>query len=77
GSAIYGHLVLHLYFGQSVGLVADAIVEITSIVSFILTVLIYREHWLLWLTIDILTISIWVDGILDAAITIAIIPVII
>ncbi|AJI51941.1 nicotinamide mononucleotide transporter [Francisella tularensis] len=76
-SAIYGYFVLHLYFGQSVGLLADAIVEITSIVAFILTVLIYREHWLLWLTIDILTISIWVDGILDAAITIAIIPVII
>ncbi|ABK90594.1 nicotinamide mononucleotide transporter [Francisella tularensis subsp. novicida] len=76
-SAIYGYFVLHLYFGQSVGLFADAIVEVTSIVAFILTVLIYREHWLLWLTIDVLTISIWVDGILDAAITIAIIPVII
>ena len=39
--------------------------------------LIYREHWVLWLTIDILTISIWVSGILDYSITIAIIPVVI
>ncbi|APC92408.1 MULTISPECIES: nicotinamide riboside transporter PnuC [Francisella] len=76
-SAVYGYFVLHLYFGQSVGLFADAIVEVTSIVAFILTVLIYREHWLLWLTIDVLTISIWIDGIVDSVITIAIIPVII
>ncbi|MDE4988267.1 nicotinamide mononucleotide transporter [Francisella tularensis] len=55
-SAIYGYFVLHLNFGQIVGLLDDAIVEITSIVAFILTVLIYSEHWLLWLTIEILTI---------------------
>lgn len=76
-SAIYGYFVLYMYFGQSVGLVADAIVEITSIVAFILTVLLYKEFWILWLTVDVLTISIWVDGILDSAITIAVIPVII
>ncbi|AIT09616.1 nicotinamide mononucleotide transporter [Candidatus Francisella endociliophora] len=76
-STIYGYFVLHLYFGQNVGLVADSIVETTSIVAFILTVLLYKEFWILWLTVDILTISIWVDGILDSAITIAIIPVII
>ncbi|MED7820011.1 MULTISPECIES: nicotinamide riboside transporter PnuC [unclassified Francisella] len=76
-STIYGYFVLHLYFGQNVGLVADAIVEVTSIVAFILTVLLYKEFWILWLTVDVLTISIWVDGILDSVITIAIIPVII
>ncbi|ALB02187.1 nicotinamide mononucleotide transporter [Francisella persica ATCC VR-331] len=76
-SALYGYFVLYLHFGQSVGLFADAIVEVTSIVAFILTVLIYREHWLLWLTIDVLTISIWVDGVINSSITIAIIPVII
>lgn len=76
-SAIYGYFILHIYFGQSVGLFADAIVEVTSVIAFILTVLIYREHWILWLTIDVLTISIWVDGIFDSMITIAIIPVII
>jgi nicotinamide mononucleotide transporter len=76
-STLYGYFVLHLYFGQNVGLVADAIVEVTSIVAFILTVLLYKEFWILWLTVDVLTISIWVDGILDSVITIAIIPVII
>lgn len=76
-STIYGYFVLHLYFGQNVGLVADAIVEVTSIIAFILTVLLFKEFWILWLAVDVLTISIWVDGILDSAITIAIIPVII
>jgi nicotinamide mononucleotide transporter len=76
-STIYGYFVLHLYFCQNVGLVADSIVEVTSIVAFILTVLLYKEFWILWLTVDVLTISIWVDGILDSVITIAIIPVII
>lgn len=76
-SAVYGYFILHLYFGQNVGLVADAIVETTSIVAFVLTVLLYKEFWILWLAVDVLTISIWVDGILDSAITIAIIPVII
>lgn len=76
-STVYGYLVLHLFFGQSVGLVADAIVEVTSVIAFILTVLLYREFWILWLTVDVLTISIWVGGILDSVITIAVIPVII
>ncbi|MFV9925208.1 MAG: nicotinamide mononucleotide transporter [Francisella endosymbiont of Hyalomma scupense] len=59
------------------GLLAYAIVEVTSIVAFILTVLIYREHWLLCMTIDVLTISIWIDRVIDSFITIAIILVII
>lgn len=52
-STIYGYFVLHLYFGQNVGLVADAMVEVTSIVAFILTVLLYKEFWMLWLTVDV------------------------
>ncbi|MFV9973235.1 MAG: nicotinamide mononucleotide transporter [Francisella endosymbiont of Hyalomma asiaticum] len=59
------------------GLFAYAIVEVTSIVAFILKVLIYREHWLLCMTIDVLTISIWIDRVIYSFITIAIILVII
>ena len=74
-SAIYGYLVLHLYFGQNIGLFAESIAEVATIAAFILTVLIYRELWFLWLVVDILTITIWLDGLIDNAITIVIIPV--
>jgi len=74
-SAVYGYFVLHLYFGQNIGLFADSIAEVATIVAFILTVLLYRELWVLWLIVDILTITIWMDGVIDNAITIAIIPV--
>lgn len=74
-SAIYGYFVLHLYFGQDIGLFADSIAEVATIVAFILTVLLYRELWFLWLAVDILTITIWLDGVFDNAISIAIIPV--
>ena len=74
-SAVYGYLVLHLYFGQNIGLFADSIAEVATIVAFVLTVLLYRELWVLWLIVDILTITVWLDGVIDNAITIAIIPV--
>ena len=74
-SAVYGYLVLHLYFGQNIGLFADSIAEVATIAAFILTVLLYRELWVLWLIVDVLTISIWLDGVIDNAITIAIIPI--
>ncbi|MFV9931572.1 MAG: hypothetical protein AB8V10_08055 [Francisella endosymbiont of Hyalomma asiaticum] len=59
------------------GLFAYAILEVTLIVAFILTVLIYREHWFLCMTIDVLTISIWIDRVIDSFITIAIMLIII
>lgn len=74
-SAVYGYFVLHLYFEQNIGLFADSIAEVATIVAFILTVLLYRELWVLWLIVDVLTITIWLDGVIDNAITIAIIPV--
>lgn len=74
-AAIYGYFILHLYFGQDIGLFADSIAEVATIVAFILTVLLYRELWFLWLAVDILTITIWLDGVFDNVITIAIIPV--
>lgn len=74
-AAVYGYFVLHLYFGQDIGLFADSIAEVVTIVAFILTVLLYRELWILWLIVDVLTITIWLDGVIDNAITIAIIPV--
>ncbi|AXA32984.1 nicotinamide riboside transporter PnuC [Francisella adeliensis] len=74
-AAVYGYFVLHLYFGQDIGLFADSIAEVVTIVAFILTVLLYRELWILWLIVDVLTITIWLDGVIDDAITIAIIPV--
>ena len=74
-ATIYGYFVLHLYFGQDIGLFADSMAEVATIVAFILTVLLYRELWFLWLAVDILTITVWLDGMFDNAITIAIIPV--
>ncbi|MFV9985298.1 MAG: hypothetical protein AB8V03_07845 [Francisella endosymbiont of Hyalomma asiaticum] len=59
------------------GLFAYAILEVTLIVAFILIVLIYREHWFLCMTIDVLTISIWIDRVIDSFITIAIMLIII
>ncbi len=76
-ASIYGFFILHLIFDQQVGLVMDAIVGVVSIIAFLLMTKSYAEQWALWIIIDILTIIIWVDGLVYQHITIAIIPVII
>jgi nicotinamide mononucleotide transporter len=74
---IYGYLVLHLIFNQTVGLIPDSVVGVVSIIAFLLMVRSYAEQWALWIIIDILTIIIWVDGLVYEHITMAIIPLII
>lgn len=60
-SILYGVVILHGYFDQQVGLVADSLTGIVSVVALILMIKAYVEQWILWIVINILSTIIWVQ----------------
>ncbi|MBK2027346.1 nicotinamide mononucleotide transporter [Allofrancisella guangzhouensis] len=74
---LYGYFILYKFFGQNIGLLADSLVGVVSVIAFLLMVRSYAEQWALWIIIDILTIVIWLDGLIGKEITLALIPVVI
>ncbi|AJC48767.1 nicotinamide mononucleotide transporter [Allofrancisella guangzhouensis] len=60
-SALYGVFVLKGYFNQEVGLVADSLTGVLSVLAIILMVKAYIEQWVLWIIINILSTIIWLQ----------------
>ncbi|KEI35522.1 nicotinamide riboside transporter PnuC [Allofrancisella frigidaquae] len=76
-ASLYGYFILYKLFEQNIGLLADSVVGVVSVIAFLLMVRSYAEQWVLWLIIDILTIVIWLDGLVGKEITLALTPVVI
>ncbi|MBK2357663.1 nicotinamide riboside transporter PnuC [Francisella hispaniensis] len=58
---IYGNFILKGYFNQQVGLIADSLTGIVSVVAIILMVKAYIEQWVLWIIINTLSTIIWLQ----------------
>ena len=54
-------IILHGYFDQQVGLVADSLTGIVSVVALVLMIKAYVEQWVLWIVINILSTIIWMQ----------------
>ena len=57
----YGTFVLKGYFDQQVGLVADSLTGVVSVVAIVLMVKAYIEQWALWIVINTLSTIIWLQ----------------
>lgn len=58
---LYGTFILNMYFQQKVGLVADSLTGIVSVVAIFLMVKAYIEQWALWIVINSLSAVIWLQ----------------
>ncbi|MBK2093934.1 nicotinamide mononucleotide transporter [Francisella philomiragia] len=58
---LYGFFILKGYFHQQIGLVADSLTGVVSVVAIILMVKAYIEQWVLWIVINTLSTVIWLQ----------------
>lgn len=62
---VYGYFILYVYFDQQTGLIADSITGVVSIGAFFLMVKAYVEQWTLWIIINFLSTTIWIQQYLN------------
>ncbi|MED7819747.1 MULTISPECIES: nicotinamide riboside transporter PnuC [unclassified Francisella] len=58
---LYGVFILKGIFNQQVGLFADSLTGVVSVVAIILMVKAYLEQWALWIVINTLSTIIWIQ----------------
>lgn len=58
---LYGVFILKAFFHQEIGLVADSLTGVISVIAIFLMVKAYIEQWILWIIINVLSTIIWIQ----------------